>query len=244
MGGGTMNYNITYVDYAALPSRMEAVGPSCPKTATFDPAVACAVPVIEFLAGCPAGLTHRPALPLRGPLLLAGAERGRPPSATRSTRRSPTCAQQDPATCGVAAAARRRHPQRVRVLAATSTASRRTAAPRLDHVPPGRQQVVRRAQPRDARAAHEHRRDASTTRPPRTTRTRSGSTTRARGSTRSRTTTTRRAPGRAGSARARRTGSTSRSARRGEGARAPQEPGFQGALARPVWESGPPAAPS
>jgi hypothetical protein len=56
VGGGSMNYNITYVDYLALPVRMEAIGPSCTKTATFDPAVACAVPVGMVLSGCPAGL--------------------------------------------------------------------------------------------------------------------------------------------------------------------------------------------
>ncbi|MCU1281273.1 MAG: endo-1,4-beta-xylanase, partial [bacterium] len=56
IGGGVMNYNITYVDYLALPARMEAIGPSCAKTPTYDPPVACAVPVGQILSGCPAGL--------------------------------------------------------------------------------------------------------------------------------------------------------------------------------------------
>jgi hypothetical protein len=55
-GSGTMNYNITYVDYLALPARMEAVDPACPKTSTFDPLVGCDVPVAGVLTGCPSGL--------------------------------------------------------------------------------------------------------------------------------------------------------------------------------------------
>ena len=51
-----MNYNITYVDYLALPARIQAVGPSCGKSASFDPVVACNVPVGAVLTGCPNGL--------------------------------------------------------------------------------------------------------------------------------------------------------------------------------------------
>jgi hypothetical protein len=55
-GSGTMNYNITYVDYLALPARMEAVDSACPKTSTFDPLVQCDVPVAQVLSGCPSNL--------------------------------------------------------------------------------------------------------------------------------------------------------------------------------------------
>lgn len=54
--GGVMNYNITYVDYLALPSQMEAIGPACLKTPSFDPRVACTAPVASVLGGCPEGL--------------------------------------------------------------------------------------------------------------------------------------------------------------------------------------------
>ena len=50
---GTMNYNITYVDYVSLPSEMRAVGPECQPTADFDPKIGCYVPRAELLAGCP-----------------------------------------------------------------------------------------------------------------------------------------------------------------------------------------------
>jgi len=56
VGGGSMNYNITYVDYLALPVQMEAIDAACPSTPTFDPKVACTAPVGTVLTSCPDNL--------------------------------------------------------------------------------------------------------------------------------------------------------------------------------------------
>src|SRR5262249_32658157 len=101
VGGGKMNYNITYVDYLALPSKMEAIDPSCPKTATFDPVVACTVPVASVLNGCPPGLLDGERCLSAGPFCSQG---GNQASAFCHALDAPlaACEQQSPATCGIA----------------------------------------------------------------------------------------------------------------------------------------------
>jgi len=101
VGGGKMNYNITYVDYVGLPSQMEAVGPSCQKTGTFDPRVACAVPVAGLLAGCPAGLLDGKRCLSAGLYCSKAASAGTPFCHALDAAIA-TCAAQHPATCGVA----------------------------------------------------------------------------------------------------------------------------------------------
>jgi hypothetical protein len=102
VGGGTMNYNITYVDYLALPSRVEAVGPSCQKTASFDPTVECAAPVADVLNGCPQGLLDGARCLSAGLYCSNGANQS---SAYCHALDSAiqTCAAQNPSTCGMAA---------------------------------------------------------------------------------------------------------------------------------------------
>jgi len=101
IGSGVMNYNITYVDYLALPARMEAIGPSCAKTGTFDPAVACAVPVGQILNGCPAGLLDGKRCLSAGLYCSVGANRaGAFCHALDTTLQS--CEMQNASTCGVA----------------------------------------------------------------------------------------------------------------------------------------------
>jgi hypothetical protein len=53
VGSGVMNYNITYVDWVALPVEMTAVGPACTPSQDFDPKVGCYVPRDQLLEGCP-----------------------------------------------------------------------------------------------------------------------------------------------------------------------------------------------
>lgn len=102
VGGGKMNYNITYVDYLALPSRMEAIGASCPKTGSFDPAVSCPVAVSSVLTGCPDGL-------LDGKRCLSAGAFCSPSKNQASSfchaldAPLAACEQQDPTTCGIAA---------------------------------------------------------------------------------------------------------------------------------------------
>ncbi len=101
-GSGTMNYNITYVDYLALPARVEAVDPACPKTSTFDPRVECDVPVSSVLTGCPSGL-------LAGKRCLSAglycADAANQPQAFCHALDATLaqCEQQNAATCGMAA---------------------------------------------------------------------------------------------------------------------------------------------
>jgi hypothetical protein len=101
VGGGVMNYNITYVDYLALPSQMEAVGAACAKTATFDPKVGCGVPVGSVLAGCPAGLLDGKRC-LSAGLYCASAANAGSAYCHALDGAIATCAQQNPATCGIA----------------------------------------------------------------------------------------------------------------------------------------------
>jgi Beta-1,3-glucanase len=100
-GNGIMNYNITYVDYLALPVRMEAIGPSCVKSGNFDPAVACAVAAGAILTGCPAGLLDGKRCLSAGLYCSIGANRA---SAfcheLDSTLQA--CESQNPSTCGIA----------------------------------------------------------------------------------------------------------------------------------------------
>jgi hypothetical protein len=100
-GSDTMNYNITYVDYLALPAKMEAIGPDCAKTPTFDPAVACPVPVSSVLTGCPNGLLDGKRCLSAGLYCASGANAG---SAFCGALATPlqTCESQQPATCGIA----------------------------------------------------------------------------------------------------------------------------------------------
>ena len=102
IGGGVMNYNITYVDYLALPSQMEAIGPSCPKTGTFDPNVACAVPSSSVLTGCPAGLLDGKRC-LSAGLACSTAQNAGSALCHALDGAIQTCATQNPATCGIAA---------------------------------------------------------------------------------------------------------------------------------------------
>ncbi len=102
VGNGMMNYNITYVDYAALPSRMEAVGPSCPTTSTFNPTVSCEVPVISFLANCPMGLRSGQRCLSAGLFCSMSANTGSAFCHALDAQIA-ACEQQSPATCGLAA---------------------------------------------------------------------------------------------------------------------------------------------
>jgi hypothetical protein len=102
VGGGVMNYNITYVDYAALPSRMEAVGPSCAKTSTFDPRVTCDVPASSLLAGCPSGLLAGKRC-LSAGLFCSMGQNAASAYCHALDAQIAACAQQNPSTCGIAA---------------------------------------------------------------------------------------------------------------------------------------------
>lgn len=99
--GGTMNYNITYVDYVSLPAEMVAVGPECQETPDFDPRVGCYVPRDELLNGCPDDL-------LAGERCLSAhfycnvpANQGTPYCHALDDEIA-ACAAQHPDTCGVA----------------------------------------------------------------------------------------------------------------------------------------------
>jgi hypothetical protein len=101
-GGGSMNYNVTYVDWLALPARIEAIGPSCVKTSSFDPAVSCAVPVGTILTGCPAGLLDGKRCLSAGLYCSVGAHRSSA-FCHELDATLQTCETQNPSTCGVAA---------------------------------------------------------------------------------------------------------------------------------------------
>ena len=102
VGNGAMNYNITYVDYAALPSRMEAVGPSCQKTSTFDPTVSCDQPVIGFIANCPMGLRSGQRC-LSAGLFCSMSQNTGSAFCHALDAQIAACVQQNPSTCGIAA---------------------------------------------------------------------------------------------------------------------------------------------
>jgi hypothetical protein len=99
---GTMNYNITYVDYVALPSRMEAIGPMCAKTPTFDPAVGCNVPSSQLLANCPASLLSGKRC-LSAGIYCSDPTHQADPLCHGLDASLAACEAQDPSTCGVAA---------------------------------------------------------------------------------------------------------------------------------------------
>jgi Beta-1,3-glucanase len=102
IGGGTMNYDITYVDYAALPSRMEAVGPACLETSTFNPVVSCEQPVIGFIADCPSGLRSGQ-LCLSAGMFCSMSANAASAYCHALDAQIAACATQNPATCGLAA---------------------------------------------------------------------------------------------------------------------------------------------
>ena len=99
---GTMNYNITYVDYVALPSRMEAVGPSCAKTPAFDPAVGCYVPSASLLASCPPALVDKKRC-LSAGIFCSDPSHQSNPLCHALDASLATCETQNASTCGVAA---------------------------------------------------------------------------------------------------------------------------------------------
>ena len=101
IGGGVMNYTITYVDYAALPSRMEAIGPSCAKTSTFDPAVECAVPSDQLVASCPPALLDGKRC-LSAGLYCSDAAHAGDALCHALDAKLAECESTYPATCGVA----------------------------------------------------------------------------------------------------------------------------------------------
>ena len=101
--GGTMNYNITYVDYVALPSRMEAVGPTCQKTATFDPAVGCQVKSAALLSSCPPSLLDKKRC-LSAGVYCADSKHQADPLCHALDAPLAACESQNPGTCGVASA--------------------------------------------------------------------------------------------------------------------------------------------
>lgn len=98
---GKMNYNITYVDYLALPMRMEAVGPDCAKTDDFDPRVSCDVPVAKVLAGCPSGLLDGKKCLSAAAYCSEGAHADAP-LCHALDQEIADCASQNPETCGIA----------------------------------------------------------------------------------------------------------------------------------------------
>lgn len=100
--GGVMNYNITYVDYLALPARMEAVGPACLKSPSFDPRVSCDVAVGAVLQGCPDGLLDDERC-LSAAAFCSIAANQAAPYCHALDGAIAACAAQHPATCGVAA---------------------------------------------------------------------------------------------------------------------------------------------
>jgi hypothetical protein len=100
VGGGAMSYNITYVDYVALPVMMEALAATCPKTSTFDPAVSCDVPVANLLGGCPAGLLDGKRCLSAGLYCASGHDAE--PFCHALDKQIAACAQANPSTCGIA----------------------------------------------------------------------------------------------------------------------------------------------
>jgi hypothetical protein len=100
--GGVMNYNITYVDYAALPSSMEAVGPACQKSANFDPRVGCDVKSDKLVSSCPDGLLDGKRCLSAKDYCSLGANKAKPYCHALDTQIA-ACEAQSPATCGVAA---------------------------------------------------------------------------------------------------------------------------------------------
>ena len=101
VGGGSMNYNITYVDYLALPVQMEAIDAACPKTATFDPRVACTAPVGGVLTSCPQGLVSGKRCLSANQFCSQGANQGSAYCHALDATLT-TCEQQNAATCGLA----------------------------------------------------------------------------------------------------------------------------------------------
>ncbi len=99
--GGVMNYDITYVDYLALPAQVEAVDPACPKTGTFDPSVACTVPVGSVLDNCPAGLADGKRCLSANLFCSQAANQGSAYCHALDSTLA-TCESQQPATCGIA----------------------------------------------------------------------------------------------------------------------------------------------
>ena len=98
---GTMNYNITYVDYVSLPSEMRAVGPTCQPTADFDPKIGCYVPRAALLAGCPDDLLAGERC-LSANLFCAAADNKAKPYCHALDQQIQQCIDQHPDTCGVA----------------------------------------------------------------------------------------------------------------------------------------------
>jgi hypothetical protein len=101
IGGGSMNYNITYVDWLALPVRAAAVDSNCPQNGGFNPTVSCNVPVASVLSGCPAGLLDGKRCLSAGLFCSIGANQS---SAFCHALDNPlqTCEAQNPSTCGIA----------------------------------------------------------------------------------------------------------------------------------------------
>lgn len=101
VGGGKMNYNITYVDYVSLPSEMRAVGPNCQKTADFDPTIGCYVPRAEVLGGCPDDLLDGERC-LSANLYCAKGANKDTPYCHALDGEIAKCVAQNPDTCGIA----------------------------------------------------------------------------------------------------------------------------------------------
>ncbi|HEY2515171.1 MAG TPA: beta-1,3-glucanase family protein [Polyangiaceae bacterium] len=101
IANGTMNYNITYVDYMALPSKMEAIDPSCTKSGGFDPAVACPIAVAGVASGCPAGLLDGKRCLSAGAYCSVGANKSSAFCHALDSTLA-TCEQQNASTCGIA----------------------------------------------------------------------------------------------------------------------------------------------
>ncbi len=98
---GKMNYNITYVDYVALPVEMIAVGPECPPTDAFDPRVGCDVARDQLLAGCPENLRSGDRC-LSAGLFCADSNNDADPYCHALDDAIAACAADNPDTCGVA----------------------------------------------------------------------------------------------------------------------------------------------
>lgn len=99
--GGSMNYNITYVDYVALPAEMRAVGPECQPNADFDPAVGCYVERAAVLDGCPDDLLDGERC-LSANLYCADAAHVGEPYCHALDEQIAECVAAHPETCGVA----------------------------------------------------------------------------------------------------------------------------------------------
>ncbi len=100
--GGIMNYNITYVDYVALPAEMVAVGPECPTTDEFDPKIGCYIARDQLLAGCPDDLRSGDRC-LSAGLYCADPNNKDQPYCHALDDAIAACAADNPDTCGVAA---------------------------------------------------------------------------------------------------------------------------------------------